>query len=335
MGMVAAISSCATTGNSTGGVDDLRDTIATIGRIEKIEEAFNDLVNDKARIEIIATGFEWTEGPLWIDSLDMLLFTDVPANTVHKWTADSGAVPYLNPSGYTGDVPLDGETGANGLLLDTKGRLVLCQHGDRRLAEMGASLTQPQSLFKTLAATYENKKLNSPNDLAQAKDGTIYFTDPPYGLGEARAAEKELDFHGLYRLGQEGRLSLLADSLTRPNGLAITPDEKQLIVANSDRKKPFLYAFDLLENGMLNPRGVVYDFTPFVSGNNGLPDGLKIDRKGNIFTTGPGGIWILDKDYALLGKIHLPQAASNCYLSKDNKTLFITATDKVLRLKMR
>jgi gluconolactonase len=302
--------------------------------IESLDESFHLIVHDTARVEIIAEGFEWSEGPLWLDAYGTLLFTDVPANTVYKWSEQTGKQVYLKPSGYTETTKRGGETGANGLLLDSNDRLVLCQHGNRQLALMDAPVNDPKPNFKPLAANYQGKKFNSPNDAALRTNGDIFFTDPPYGLEKNMDDPlKEIPFQGVYKVTPSGQVTLLLDSITRPNGIALTRDEQSLIVANSDDKKKIWYMYDFGPNdSLINPR-IFYDATS--DSAKGAPDGFKIDRNGNVFATGPGGVWVFNREGVALGRIKFPEFTSNVALSGDEKTLFITADMYVLRVKMR
>lgn len=303
----------------------------TIGSVQRIDPALDSLITGNPPIEILAEGHEWTEGPLWIEEQQMLLYSDIPRNSIYKWTEKGGAEVYLKPAGYTSTEARGGETGSNGLALNKNGQLLLCQHGDRRIAVMNAPLATPAANFTSLANSFNGKKFNSPNDMAVRSDGSIFFTDPPYGLEKNMDdPTKELAFQGVYKISPDGTLRLLIDSITRPNGIALMPDEKTLIVANSDGEKPRWYAYDLGANDtLMNPRLFGEDTT------KGGADGLKIDRNGNVFATGPGGVWIFNRAGKLLGKIQIPEATSNCALSSDEKTLFITSDMYVLRVKMR
>lgn len=309
----------------------------TIGSIERTDHSLNDIINADAQIEILAEGYAWSEGPVWVASEKMLLFSDVPKNTIYKWTEQNGAEVYLTPSGYTGTSPAQSkEPGSNGLALDKEGRLVLCQHGDRRVARLDAALTKPNPTYSTLADRYDGKRFNSPNDMVLKNDGTLFFTDPPYGLPQQeKDSTREIAFQGVYRVATNGKASLVVDSLTRPNGIAFTPDEKTLIVANSDPGKAIWYAFDLAANDSVTNARIFYDATENAKTENGLPDGLKIDKQGTVFATGPGGVWIFNKEGKALGKIRIPAATANCALTDDQKTLYITADMFLLRVKMR
>lgn len=305
------------------------------GHIEKLDPSLDAIVNSQAKVEIIAEGFDWAEGPLWIEQEKMLLFSDVPQNIIYKWTEEKGKEVYLAPSGYTGTIPRGGEKGSNGLALSKDGKLVICQDGDRCIAVMKAGLQDPKPAFTLLADNYQGKKFNSPNDMVYNGDGELFFTDPPYGLEKNMDDPlKEISFQGVYKIKKSGALVLLIDSISRPNGIAITPDQKTLIIANSDSTKLYWYAYDFGQGDKLIHPRIFYDATAARS-ERGLPDGLKIDSKGNIFATGPGGVWIFNKNGKLLGKIKFDGVTSNCSLSADEKTIYITADMYVLRVKMR
>jgi len=307
----------------------------TIGTIERLDPAFDALVKENAKIEIIAEGFEWSEGPLWIEEHKMLVFSDVVTNTIYKWTEAEGKEMYLTPSGRTGSMPYSKEPGSNGLLLNNEGKLVLCQHGDRRVALMDAPLTSPEAKFITLADNLEGKKLNSPNDAVFNSKGELFFTDPPYGLPNlVEDTTKETPFQGVYKV-TNNILKLICDSLTRPNGIALFPGEKTLLIANSDPEKAIWYAFDLVENDAVTNGRIFYDATANLATEKGLPDGLKIDKQGNVFATGPGGVWVFNSDGKVLGKIKIPELNSNCAFSPDEKTLYVTADMYVVRVKLR
>jgi len=306
----------------------------TFGTIERIDPALDSIVSSDAKIEILGEGYEWSEGPVWVASQNMLLFSDVPKNIIYKWTQEKGVETYLTPSGFTGDSTESKEPGSNGLLLDDEGNLVLCQHGDRRLAVMNASIEAPKADFTSIADRFNGKRFSSPND-AVFYNYSFYFTDPPYGLPKQDEDHaKEIPHNGVYVVPAEGSIKLIVDSLTRPNGLAFLPDRKTLIVANSDSTNATWYAFDLDEKDSVTSARIFYDATENLKTEKGLPDGLKIDSKGNIFATGPGGIWIFSSAGKLLGKIRLPEKAANCALV-DDKILFITADMYLLRIKLR
>jgi gluconolactonase len=307
-----------------------------IGIIERVDSSINNIISPGAQAEIISEGYDWSEGPVWIESHKMLLFSDVPRDTIFKWTEENRKEVYLTPSGYSDTVKRGGEMGSNGLLLDKDGSLVLCQHGNRQLARMDAPLDKPAAKYIPLAKSYKGKKFNSPNDAVYNSNGELFFTDPPYGLEkQTDDPKKEIPFQGVYKVKTTGEVVLITDSLTRPNGIAFLPGEKTLIVANSDPAKPNWYAFDVGDNDVFTNARIFYSAAGSDKSLNGLPDGLKIDKNGNVFATGPGGIWIFNSAGKLLGKLKLPDASSNCAFSPDEKTLYITNDMYVLRLKMR
>lgn len=309
----------------------------TIGSVLRFDAALDNIMDTNAKAEIIAEGFEWSEGPLWIEAQQALIFSDVPTNTIYKWTDAKGKEIYLKPSGYTGTEPsLSKEPGSNGLTFDKNGSLVLCQHGDRRMARMDAPLDKPEAKFVTLADKYNGKRFSSPNDAVFNSAGELFFTDPPYGLPSQDDTDpkKEISFNGVYKVKSNGDVILLVDSITRPNGIAFTPDEKKLIVACSDPAKPNWYIFDVNGDSLTNGR-IFYSAADRDRSWNGLPDGFKVDKNGNVFATGPGGVYIFNSDGKRLGIVRLENSTSNCALSPDEKTLYITNDMYVLRVKMR
>ncbi len=316
--------------------DQKSTTENNVATVERSDPALDELIGKDPVIEVIGEGYEWSEGPVWVAQHKMLLFSDVPKNIVYKWTEEKGVEEYLTPSGYSGEGQYSREPGSNGLALSKDGRLVLCQHGDRKVAVMDAPLNDPTPVFVTLADNHDGKKLNSPNDVVVHSNGELFFTDPPYGLpNQAEDTTKETPYQGVYKISSDGRVILLVDSLTRPNGIAFLAGERTLIVANSDPAKAMWYAFDLEGDSAVNAR-VFYDATPNAKNREpGLPDGVRVDSKGNVYATGPGGIWIFNGDGKVLGRIRLNGPAANCALSDDEKTLFITADMHLLRIKLR
>ena len=307
----------------------------TVGTIESVSDELSRLIEKDAKVEIVAEGFQFTEGPLWLEKEQMLLFSDVPANTIYKWTAANGKEVYLKSAGYTDTAKRGGFLGPNGLSLSQDGKLLICQHGDRRIARMDAPIDAPKPNFVTIAGEYNGKKLNSPNDLFITSAGDVYFTDPSYGFEQGmKDPKKETPYQGVYKLDKSGRITLLVDSIEQPNGIGILPDGKTLIVSNSDNRRKRWYAYDIAPNGSLANAKLFYD----VSNEKGMGgcDGFKIDKAGNVFAAGPGGIWIFTKTGKLIGKIRVDGiTAANCALTPDGKTLFITATNYLLRVKMR
>ena len=308
----------------------------TTGTIIQYDEALSNIIDTTTKPEIIAEGYEWSEGPLWIEKHNMLLFSDVPMNTVYKWTEKGGASVYLKPSGYTGTAPSKcKEPGSNGLTLDNEGNLVLCQHGDRQMGRMNAPLDKPEAKYISIADKYNGKRFSSPNDCVFNSAGELFFTDPPYGLQTQDDTDslKEIKHNGVYKVKKDGKVILLIDSITRPNGLAFFPGEKKLLVANSDPAKPVWYIYDVNGDSLINGK-IFYDASAHDKSWNGLPDGFKIDKNGNVFATGPGGIYIFNSDGKKLGIIRLDNSTSNCALSTDEKILYVTNDMYVLRIKL-
>ena len=305
-------------------------------RIERLDPALDRLIAPDAKIEVLSQGYEWTEGPVWIKNGGYLLFSDIPKNAIHRWKQGEGARLYLQPSGYTGKEPRGGETGSNGLLLDREGRLVLCQHGDRRMARMDAPLDSPRPQFTTLADRYEGKRFNSPNDAVFHSSGDLYFTDPAYGMEKQwEDPRRELPYAGVYRRSASGDVTLLTRDMTRPNGLAFSPDEKRLYVAQSDEKAAIWRVFDMKPDGTLGNGRVLFDATKMTAGRRGLPDGLKVDTDGNLFATGPGGVLVLTPEGKHLGTIATGQATSNVAFGDDGRTLYMTADDYLMRVRLQ
>lgn len=302
----------------------------TMGTIERKDPRFDQLVPRDAVIEKLADGFDWTEGPVWIPNGSFLLFSDIPKNTVFRWKEGEKVNIHLKPSGYTGSDTRGGEPGSNGLLLDADGRLVLCEHGDRRVARL-----EKDGSKTTLADRYQGKRLNSPNDAVYHSNGALYFTDPPYGLEKGwDDPARALDYCGVYRLSKDGKLTLLTKEMTRPNGIALSPDENTLYVANSDPKHAVWMRFPVKEDGTLGPGKVFFDATSWVGAKKGLPDGMKVDRAGNLFATGPGGVLVFAPDGTHLGTLATGVATANCAWGENGSTLFITADKNLCRIKL-
>jgi gluconolactonase len=316
------------------------DLPPTVGSIERLDERFDALVPPDAAIEVLATGFAWSEGPVWVASdagglpTGCLLFSDIPRNRVHRWQPETGLDLFMEPAGFTGPAGYGTERGSNGLTLDREGRLVLCEHGDRRVSRL-----EPGGGKKTLADSFRGKRLNSPNDAAVHSSAAIYFTDPPYGLPQGwNDPRRELDFCGVYRLAADGTVTLLCDSMTRPNGIAFSPDEQTLYVAQSDPDAPLWRAFTVAADGTLADGDtggrVFFDASGLAQNRRGLPDGLKVDSRGNLFATGPGGVLVFAPDGTHLGTLLTGQATANCAFGEDGQTLFITADSLLCRVRL-
>ena len=312
--------------------------IASKFSIEILDESVKDILDPNANIEILASGFSWTEGPLWIEDGNYLLFSDIPNNKVYKLDHKKDTTTYLNPSGNTSKNVKGEEPGSNGLLLNPAGELVLLQHGDRRISKMNATLNNPTEDYITIVNTYNNKKFNSPNDAVYDKFGNLYFTDPPYGLPEKlNDPEKELKFQGVYCLLTSGELVLLDADLKYPNGIGVSQDGKKLYVAVSNPEKAAWYLYDITAPGKVKNKTLLANATHLVGteGQQGLPDGLKVHSSGALFATGPGGVWIFDPSGKVLARIYTGQNTSNCAFDSKEKKLFITADDYILLVALK
>jgi gluconolactonase len=305
-------------------------SVRTIGKIDRLDDRLDALIPANAALEVIGEGYEWSEGPLWRQAANCLLFTDIPRNTIYKWQPDFGVSVYMRPSGFSGTDPAGDELGANGLLNAPDGALVVCDHGNRCISRVDEKL-----FTKTvLVDRYEGRRFNSPNDGIFRSNGDLYFTDPPYGLrGLNDSPDKELEFNGVYRLSAGGELNLLTREMTFPNGIGFSPDEKNLYVANSDPLMPVWKVFPLNEDGFLGAGSVFFDASAILSQvQRGLPDGLAVDVAGNVFATGPGGVLVFKSLGDHLGTIDTGQATSNCAFGGDGTVLFITADMYLCRI---
>lgn len=298
--------------------------------VNSLHPEMQQIVAKDATLEILAEGFGWAEGPVAEPGSGDILFSDVPANKVWRYNQKNGLSLYLSPSGYTAlNAEPNLKEGSNGLIFNAKNQLVLAQHGDRRLAILD-KISNDQPHYQTLVGQYQQQQLNSPNDLVQHSDQSYFFTDPPYGLKDAdQSAQKQLGFNGVYRLDAQGQLTLLSRALTRPNGLALSPDEQWLYVANSDPKAAQWWKFAV--DGSSAPQ-LFFDATAAAAVQPGLPDGLKVLPSGHLLATGPGGVWVFSADGRHLGTIETGVAAANVALSLDRRFLYITASNYLLRI---
>ena len=298
--------------------------VAGAGTILRVDPRLDALVPTDARIEKLADGFVFIEGPVWIRSESRLLFSDVRGNTIYQWSEADGASPFIDPV-FEGDREGLRSIASNGLTLDAEGHLIICEHGNRQITRIEADGSRT-----TIVDRYDGRRLNSPNDAVHGSDGSLYFTDPPYGLeGLEDSPLRELDFNGVYRLHPDGELELLVRDQSRPNGIALSPDETTLYVANSDAENKVWMAYDIDENGASNGR-VFYDVNDQTAA--GATDGMKVDRAGHIFATGPGGVWILAPDGTHLGTIMPGEVTANVGWGDDGRTLYMTASTGLYRI---
>ena len=307
------------------------DLLPTVGSIERLDPRFDAHVPQNAVIEVLASGFEWAEGPVWVKTEGHLLFSDIPRNRVNRWKSGQGVAVHLEPAGFTGIGSYGSERGSNGLTLDLQGCLISCEHGDRRVSRL-----TPGGGKRTVADNYQGRRFNSPNDCAVHSSGAIYFTDPPYGLPKGfDDPARELPVCGVYRIATDGTVTLLCDTMTRPNGIGFSPDETLLYVAQSDPAAPLWKVFTVRADGTLDAGRTFFDAAKLLAQRRkGLPDGLKVDRVGNVFATGPGGVLVFAPDGTHLGTLLTGQATANCAFGDDGSTLYMTADSLLCRVKL-
>lgn len=309
-------------------------TYPAFGSVERLVPELDALLAPEAHMEKLADGFDWSEGPVWLRKEQAVVFSDVPRNKVHRWSERDGLSVYLEPSGYTGHSRNDRELGSNGLATDRAGNLLLCQHGNRQIAKL-VRRDGTKGVFEPVVPHFNHRRFNSPNDLVLTRKGDIYFTDPPYGLNGLNGSPlKELLFNGVYLARKSGEVVLLTSEMTFPNGIALSPDEKTLYVAQSDGNAPILRAFDVQADGTVKNGRLFFDCKPLAQkGLKGGPDGLKVDQSGNIWTSGPGGILVISPAGKHLGTLLTGENTANCAFGDDGRTLYITADMYLLRIR--
>ena len=302
-----------------------------IGSVERLSPEINNLIDKNSKIEIIAEGFEWSEGPIWSTELNSVLFSDVPENVIYIWNEDRGLNIFTKPIGYSGEVPNLKKAGTNGLTIDSDGNLIICMHGDRKIAIMEDLNINK---MRTLVSNFKDNLFNSPNDLVYDSEGNLFFTDPPYGLLEGDNDKlKEIPFNGVYKLSPDGNIEVLIKNLTRPNGISISNDEKTLYVANSDNNNPIIMRYDLTENGVKDPE-VFFDGKELAKKDVGLFDGLKVHPTGNVFATGPGGVLIIKENGEHIGTIRTEVRTANCAFDNKFEYLYMTSDMFLTRIKI-
>ena len=305
----------------------------TEARIDRWDPAMDAIVPADFRIEKLAEGFGWAEGPIWVKKGGYLLFTDVPGNKMWKWSEKGGLEKFLDPSGAADPDPaVWREAGANGLaILDSKS-ILLADTGNRMIQKLDLA-TKTKTPFAT---AFDGKKFSSPNDVARMKSGVVFFTDPPYGFKKFdEAPEKEISFNGVYRRGKDGQVTVVEQELHRPNGVALSPDQRTLYVAQSDPARPIIMAYSLDRKGQVTGKREFAHFSDLVAaGAPGLPDGLAVAKDGTIFTTGPGGVIVLSADGKRLGRISNGKPTANCKFGDDGRTLYLTSHDTLARIRL-
>ena len=302
-----------------------------IGSVERLSPEIDNLIEKSAKIEILADGFEWSEGPVWSSQLNSILFSDVPENIIYSWNEDKGLGTFTRPIGYSGKVPNLKKAGTNGLTIDADGNLIICMHGDRKITRL-EKLNINRKV--TLVNSFDGNLLNSPNDLVYDSKGNLYFTDPPYGLLEGDNDKlKEIEFNGVYKVSPNGDIEVLVKNLTRPNGISISNDEKILYVANSDKNNPVIMQYDLSEKGAKNP-SIFFDGRELTKKDIGLFDGLKVHPTGNVFATGPGGVLVIKENGDHIGTIRTEVRTANCTFDENFQYLYMTSDMFLTRIKL-
>ena len=302
-----------------------------IGSVERLSPEIDNLIEKSAKIEILADGFEWSEGPVWSSQLNSVLFSDVPENVIYSWNEDKGLGTFTRPIGYSGKVPNLKKAGTNGLTIDADGNLIICMHGDRKITRL-EKLNINRKV--TLVNSFDGNLLNSPNDLVYDSKGNLYFTDPPYGLLEGDNDKlKEIEFNGVYKVSPNGDIEVLVKNLTRHNGISISNDEKILYVANSDKNNPVIMQYDLSEEGAKNP-SIFFDGRELTKKDIGLFDGLKVHPTGNVFATGPGGVLVIKENGDHIGTIRTEVRTANCAFDENFQYLYMTSDMFLTRIKL-
>lgn len=299
------------------------------GSVERLDPALDALLRAEAHLEKLAEGFNWAEGPAWMPQQRQLVFSDVPENIIYRWREGYGIDIFLRPSGFTGDNFAGRQPGSNGLTIDLQGNLVICQHGDRRIAR----LNDDRHTFSTVADNYQGHLFNSPNDLVYDRQGNFYFTDPLYGMQDN--SESEMGFYGVYRVTPGGTVTLVTRDLERPNGLALSPDEKTLYVSNSYRPRSVIVAYTLGADGLPIDAGrALIDTSARVErGLSGLNDGMAMDQQGNLWATGPGGVLVITPEGKHLGTLLTGVSTGNCTWGDDGSTLYVTCDGAICRIR--
>lgn len=302
-----------------------------IGSIERLSVEIDKFIEKNSKIEIIAKGFDWSEGPVWSNKLNALLFSDVPNNIIYKWDEINGLEIFLQNIGYSGIVPNSKQSGTNGLTIDSEGNLIICMHGDRRIVKLS---DWQSNIVSPLVTSYNNKLFNSPNDLIYNSKNELFFTDPPYGLKKGDFDElKQLKFNGVFRLSPNGKIKLIINNLLRPNGIAISNNEKILYVANSNSKNPVIMKYQITKEEVINPE-IFFDGSMLSKKDIGVFDGLKVHPSGTIFATGPGGVLLINSEGKHIGTIRTEVRTANCAFDDKFEYIYMTSHQYLTRLKI-
>lgn len=304
----------------------------TMGQVEILDPAMEKIVDADAKVEKLADGMVWAEGPVWVGDGNYLLYSDTRQNIIYKWSEKDGLQHFIKPAGFEGPGVYSEEEGTNGLLIDKDGFLIACDHGNRRIAKIVLKSKQKE----TLVDNWEGKKFNSPNDICQHPNGDYYFTDPPYGLPgrEKDTTTKEIAENGVYRVNSQGVASQVISNLARPNGIALSVDAKKLYVALSDGNNPYIMVYDVKEDGSVGEGSIFYDFKKQFPEESLAADGIKVDDNGNLYAAAGDGVIVMNSDGNTIGRIRSGVHTANCAFGEDGY-LYMTASDQLLRIKLR
>lgn len=324
MGALAAVSACAPVSQKS---------VAENSALEAYHPSFSDFISPSEKWDILSTGHQWLEGPAWDTKRQKLYFTDVPLNVAYSWSEADGVEQFLKPSGADLSAK-DGfrEPGSNGLLYEAESdSLLMCNHGERSLQRIKLQTKERTNLV----STFKGKKFNSPNDVVKSKNGTLFFTDPPYGLTGLNASPlKEVSSNGVYKLTSDGEISVVVSDMSFPNGISLSPDDRYLYIAQSDPKSPIVRRVSLDSNLEPMENQIWLDLSSYLDdANPGLPDGMAMCRSGEIFITGPGGVFLVSPEGNVFGRIRTGRATANCAFGEDGKTLFITSGHSLLKIR--
>ncbi|HLA71789.1 MAG TPA: SMP-30/gluconolactonase/LRE family protein [Steroidobacteraceae bacterium] len=333
LGVLAGLSAAVSAASAKAAPTSIEPSKIEDGRIDRWDPAMDAIVPKDWKIEKLAEGFGWAEGPIWVKSGGYLLFTDVPGNKMWKWSEKGGLEKFLDPSGAVAPDPaIWREAGANGLTIDGPDSILMADTGNRGIQRLDLKTKKKTPV----AMAFEGKKFSSPNDVTKMKNGVLFFTDPPYGFKKFDdAPEKEIAFNGVYRAGADGKVTVIEKELTRPNGVALSPDERTLYVGQSEGTKAIINAYTLDKDGNVTAKKLFHDATDLVSDNApGAPDGLTVAADGTVFTSAPGGVLVLSKDGKRLGRIWDGKQTANCKFGDDGKTLYLTSSNMLARIRL-